>query len=80
MEVKDIKSQFKNSNIHNVLDVVLKDVDNFEFEKGRVSGHSINVWRIEPIQDEGSFLYYDDEESRDHDWELLMGLVEAAKA
>jgi hypothetical protein len=80
MDVVEIKKQFKNKEIHKVLDIVLGDVDNFEFEKGTVSGFSINVWRIQPVEDEGSFLYYDDEASRDHDWDLCMGLVEAAKA
>lgn len=79
MELKEIKTKFKNKEIHKVLDMVLDDVENFEFEKGTVSGHSINVWRIEPVEDEGSFLYYKDVESRDHDWDLCMGLVEAAK-
>ena len=80
MNKTEVKGQFKNSNIHNVLDMVLEDVENFEFEKGFISGHSINVWRIEPEQDEGSFLYYENEEARDHDWDLLMGLIEAAGA
>lgn len=76
MNKVDIKNRFVNKEIHKVLDTVLEDVSNFEFEKGFVSGFSINVWRIEPIADEGSFLYYDDEESRDNDWDLLMSLVE----
>lgn len=80
MDIKEIKKQFINREIHTVLSTVLEDVENFEFEKGTVSDFSINVWRIEPIADEGSFLYYDDEESRDKDWDLLMGLVETAKA
>jgi hypothetical protein len=80
MEVKEIKKQFKNSNVHNIIDMVLEDVNNFEFEKGHISGHSINVWRIEPVQDEGSFLYYENEAARDHDWDLLMGIIEAAAA
>ena len=80
MNKTEVKGEFKNNQVHNVLDMVLEDVENFEFEKGFISGHSINVWRIEPVQDEGSFLYYENEEARDHDWDLLMGLIEAAGA
>jgi hypothetical protein len=72
----EIKEQFKNKEIHKVLDTVLANVNNFEFEKGKISGHSINVWRIQPIVDEGSFLYYERVEDRDADWDLLMSLVE----
>jgi hypothetical protein len=79
MNKTEVKGQFKNNQVHKVLDIVLEDVENFEFEKGFISGHSINVWRIEPVQDEGSFLYYENEEARNHDWDLLMTLIEAVQ-
>ncbi len=76
MEDTEIIKKFKNKEIHKILDEILKDVENFEYEKGNISGHSINVWRIEPIVDEGSFLYYKRVKDRDADWDLLMGLIE----
>ena len=78
MNKKEIITKFKNIDIHKILETILDDVTNFEFEKrhSTLRGFSINVWRIKPMQDEGSYLYYDDEESRDYDWDLLMGLIE----
>lgn len=77
---KEILRQFKHSTIKDVVERVLEDVRNFEFEKGTTSGYSINVWMVKPLKDEGSFLYYENEEDRDSDWTLLMGLVEAKLA
>jgi hypothetical protein len=80
MDVVDIKNGFKNKEIHKVIDTICDDVENFEYSKGNISGFSINVWRIEPIADEGSFLYYDREADRDADFDLLVGIVEAKQS
>jgi hypothetical protein len=80
MDVVDIKNGFKNKEIHKVIDTICDDVENFEYSKGNISGFSINVWRIEPIADEGSFLYYDREVDRDADFDLLVGIVEAKQS
>lgn len=77
MNSTEIKTAFKNKEIHKVVDMICENVENFEYEKGSVSGFSINVWRINPIADEGSFLYYDREEERDADYDLLVGIIEA---
>jgi hypothetical protein len=74
---EEIKNSFKNTEIHKVIDTICEDVENFEYSKGDVSGFSINVWRIAPMEDEGSFLYYDREEDRDSDFDLLCGIVES---
>ena len=76
---EDIKKEFKNSQIHKVVDMICEDAENFEYSKGKASGYSINVWRIEPIEDEGSFLYYDNESDRDADYDLLVGIVEGVE-
>ena len=77
MDKTEIKREFKNGEIAKIVDMICDDVENFEYEKGTTSGFSINVYRIEPIADEGSFLYYDREEDRDADFDLLVGIIEA---
>jgi hypothetical protein len=44
-----------------------------EFRKGTVSGHSIEIVELDP-ESFTSFIYYDDEKARDHDFDLLTGL------
>lgn len=43
------------------------------FEKGNVSGFSIEVFEPE-TESYSSYIYYDDEKSRDNDFEILCGL------
>jgi hypothetical protein len=44
-----------------------------EFRKGTVSGHSIEITESDP-ESHTSFIYYEDEEKRDSDFEELMSL------
>jgi hypothetical protein len=75
MTDKEILRQFKHSTIKDIVEMVLRNVLNYTFEKGEVSGYSINVWRVKPVQDEGSFCYYENKNERDHDFNLLSKLV-----
>lgn len=47
--------------------------DDLNFEKGNVSGFSIEVFEPE-TESYSSYIYYDDEKSRDKDFEILCGL------
>jgi hypothetical protein len=47
--------------------------DNFPIEKGTVSGFSIEVFEPE-TESFSSYTYYDDEKSRDKDWEILCSM------
>lgn len=61
---KEFDNKILKSNLSTILD------NNYSFEKGNVSGFSIEVY--EPETDSfSSFLYYNDEESRDKDYGLL---------
>lgn len=44
-----------------------------DFRKGTVSGHSIEIVELDP-ESFTSFIYYDDETARDHDFDLLTEL------
>jgi hypothetical protein len=45
----------------------------YYFEKGKVSGFSIEVFEPE-TESFSSYTYYDDEKNRDNDYEILCGL------
>ena len=54
-------------NIKNIIN------NNLKFEKGTVSGYSIEVYEPE-TESFCSYIYYDDEENRDKDFEILCKL------
>jgi hypothetical protein len=45
----------------------------YNFEKGNVSGFSIEVFEPE-TESFSSYIYYEDEKKRDKDYEILCGL------
>jgi hypothetical protein len=47
--------------------------EKLSFEKGNVSGFSIEVFEPE-TESYSSYIYYNDEENRDKDWEILCEL------
>jgi hypothetical protein len=48
--------------------------NNLEFGKGTVSGNSIEIMEVDP-ESHTSIVYYDDMESRDHDFEILKNII-----
>lgn len=44
-------------------------------EKGSISGYSIEIETIDPV-DESTYLYYDDDDARDSDYEELHNLID----
>jgi len=77
MDKEIVRSQFRHTTISRVVDVIIKDAENYEIAKAENEGiYSIQIWKIEPIEDEGSFVYYDRVEDRDNDYDLLVGIVE----
>lgn len=44
-----------------------------KFQKGSVGGYSIEIVEVDP-ESHTSFIYYDDEKSRDFDFDLLAQL------
>jgi hypothetical protein len=47
--------------------------ENLFFERGNVSGFSIEVFEPD-TESYSSYIYYNDEESRDKDWKILCEL------
>jgi hypothetical protein len=47
--------------------------ENLSFERGNVSGFSIEVFEPD-TESYSSYIYYNDEESRDKDWKILCEL------
>jgi hypothetical protein len=47
--------------------------NNWSFRKGNISGFSIEIYETE-TESHSSFTYYNDEKSRDKDYELLCQL------
>jgi hypothetical protein len=75
MTNKEILNTFKHSTIKLFVAKMLEDVLNYEIEKSDISNHAISFYKLRPF-----YCYYDNKEDRDHDYELLMGLVEAKDA
>ncbi len=59
---------FKNKELKGMMPKIIGS--KIEFRKGTVSGNSIEIKEIEP-ESHTSFTYYEDEEGRDRDFEML---------
>lgn len=66
-QYKEFENKILKSNLNKILE------NNLAFEKGTVSGFSIEVYEPE-TESFSSFLYYNNEKSRDKDYELLCQL------
>ena len=58
------------SDIRDLTNINVKSI-----EKGSISGYSIEIETIDPV-DESTYLYYDDDEARDSDYEELHNLID----
>lgn len=67
---KKIKNVALRIELKNFTDGNIKSI-----EKGSISGSSIEIEFTEQ-EEESSYLYYDDEESRDSDYEELHNLID----
>ena len=66
---------FKNTSLNTEIKTVLKDAKNIvSVTRGTISGASIEIEQREPSAFL-SFTYYDDEKSRDDDFEILNELL-----
>jgi len=63
---------FRNKEAKEMIPLIIKK--NLEFEKGTVSGHSIEISETDP-ESHTSIVYYDDIEARDHDFEILQKII-----
>ena len=59
---------FKNKELKGMMPKIIGN--KIEFRKGTVSGNSIEIQESEP-ESHTSFTYYEDEEGRDRDFEML---------
>ncbi len=63
---------FRNKEAKEMIPLIIKN--NLEFEKGTVSGNSIEISETDP-ESHTSIVYYDDKAARDHDFEILRAVI-----
>jgi hypothetical protein len=63
---------FRNKEAKDMIPLIIEN--NLEFSKGIVSGNSIEIMEVDP-ESHTSIVYYDDMESRDHDFEMLQNII-----
>lgn len=69
-------STFKNILIERSIKNILKNPSDYKFSKGNVSGYSIEEeYGTEPTV-YGSYVYYDNQENRDFDYDLLISKLD----
>ena len=74
MKDEDNKNRFINTTLGDIVKEILKDRDNFDISKGTIGKASINIYKLIPTDDIGSFCYKTVME-RDVDFKLLMGVI-----
>ena len=63
--IKEIVTRFKHKELRRVLPKMLEDPTNFDIIKSDTSGNAIGVWSKIPLEDRGTYCYYDNENDRD---------------
>jgi hypothetical protein len=73
--IKEILSKFKHKELRKALPKILESPTNFDINKSDTSGNAIGVWSKVPLDDRGTYCYYENENDRDLDYAFLMTLL-----